>query len=281
MLYRMESRAGVLREYERWYQANAAHSGWPHIREFRAPERVHRWRVKMECGCNTEALTMGAEYPPTKGLPRGLRKDQRCASGNVFVVDAESSTPDRGEMAHWEGRLWCSGHDVPLPWREITEWVKRTEEGHVWTSEWKGKLEHHGPVDRWKVRLSCGLPTTNSTPVGWLPEHGFTRDPEKAEKIREKMDGKWEPGDFLLHWVEQDCPSPRPDKECIECAHLRPIVSYEPIGRLTWPGDTARPSPDAMKKQLDSAESRVHRLMAELEQAEQDAAKIRKELSDG
>lgn len=281
----MDDRAGALREYERWLDGQywmkqsilgdqERYGTWGDRYD---PELVHRWRVTLECGCTTEALTLGADHPPTEGLWQRLRHET-CASRQVFVVSCNSTTRYPEDMPLYEGRLWCADHDTPLPWREITEWIKRTEKGYTWTSATSGKLEHHGPCDRWAVRLSCGHRRNPLVPVGWLPEHGHKRDPEKAQKVRERMEGKWEPGDFLLHWIEQDCPDPMIDDDCNECAYERRIVSYEPIGRLTWPGDSARPSREALKHQLDSAQSRVHRLMAELADAEAAEAKIREEL---
>jgi hypothetical protein len=272
----MEDRAGVLREYERWRGSHP----WPDLHD---PELVQRWYVTLECGCDTEALTLGDDHPPTEGLSRGLRREEPCASRQVFVVDWHSHTIPKGDMPLWAGHFWCGGHDTACPWREVTEWTECTEERHTWTSSVAGKLEHHGPRDMWAVRLSCGHRTKESVPVGWLPEHGHRQDPGKARKLREhwaKVDNEDALGhyrDFLLPWVEDGCPEPQTGTDCNICANLRRVVSYEPIGLLTWPGDSARPSPEALARQLRSADARVDELTQQLADARVNAAKLRNE----
>ncbi len=221
------------------------------------------YSVTLECGCATEALTLGGDHPPTEGLSQALRREEPYASRQVFVIDWHSHTVPEGDMPLWAGHLWCGGHDTPCPWRQVAEWTECMEERHRWTSRVTGKLEHHGPRDVWSVRLSCGHRTKEFVPVGWLPEHGHRRDSEKAKKLREHW-ARVNDEDALGHyrhclqsWIEDGCPEPQTGTDCNMCANLRDMVSYEPIGPLTWPGDSARPSSEALARQLRSAEARV------------------------
>jgi hypothetical protein len=141
-----------------------------------------------------------------------------------------------------------------------------------------GETKPFGPKDKWAVRLSCGHRMTKYTAVGWLPEHGHKRDPEKAKAIREAYKDRGDPGGFLLPWAEDDCPVPFTHYDCHMCANLRPIVSYNPIGLLTWPGDSARPSRETLTQQLRSVEARADELTAQLADAQAAAAKLREEL---
>jgi hypothetical protein len=115
------------------------------------------------------------------------------------------------------------------------------------------------------------------------PRDQSLQDPRGGPKLREhwaKVDNEDALGhyrDFLLPWVEDGCPEPQTGTDCNICANLRRVVSYEPIGLLTWPGDSARPSPEALARQLRSADARVDELTQQLADARANAAKLRNE----
>jgi hypothetical protein len=93
----MRSRVEVLQEYQRYYAELLSLN--PNCRESiekrDAPERRHRWRVELDCGCTTEALTYGKEHPPTDGRSHRLFKGGlHSVSRNAFVIDAGSWTLD-------------------------------------------------------------------------------------------------------------------------------------------------------------------------------------------
>lgn len=58
----------------------------------------------------------------------------------------------------------------------------------------------------------------------------------------------------------------------------RRIAEYEFIGRLTWPGDSARPSRETLTRQLRTAEARVSNLAAQLAEAETEVKQLRGKL---
>jgi len=64
---------------------------------------------------------------------------------------------------------------------------------------------------------------------------------------------------------------------CADCVCARRIVSFEPIGPLTWPGDEERPSREVLTRKLTAAEEQTGELRARLAEAEGKARELRAE----
>jgi hypothetical protein len=159
-----------------------------------------------------------------------------------------------------------------LPWREITEWVERREQ----FSRRTGRL-----FAAWTVFLSCGHFNGHVvTDLDWRPKHGHRPTPEMVEKVRPLLD-KADLADSVREHIEQRLPGgwpkPQTGQDCAECVYLPRIVSFEPIGPLTWAGDDERPSREVLTRHLKAAEGHADKLRAQLAEAEAKAAELRRE----
>jgi len=130
--WRARPRTETLAEY-RTYYADLLRLN-PGKREFTetryAPDRRHRWKVTLDCGCITEALTCGEDHSPADGSSHRLCRGGGLASDHVFVIDpGPSRTP---------GRLLCAGHDDPA-----VTWNRRIVScEHFGRLTWPGDHEH-------------------------------------------------------------------------------------------------------------------------------------------
>lgn len=271
----MRERAEVLREYQDFYAELLRYNS--HLRESiekrDAPERRHRWRVVLDCGCATEALTYGEDHPPTDGpWIKALGNEQSGPAGDrTFVIDAGSHV-----LGTEPGYLWCSGYgtahgDQEHPWREIAKWVERRREGWTNGRHWAA----------WTVLLSCGhVDYYVFTDPDWRPEHGHRPDPEMAEKARRGL-ARPDLDDRSRRYFEPrlagEWPEPETGDECAACVCSRRIISFEPLGPLTWPGDSERPSREALTRRLSAAETEADELRERLAKAEAAAAELRVE----
>jgi hypothetical protein len=168
------------------------------------------------------------------------------------------------------GFLWCA-HGEHHPWREITRWAEREER---WSSR-TGKR-----YATWTVLLACGHFGRVVTDFDWRPEHGHRPQPQKAEKYREWLakPGGSDVGRLAMEAELLDgCPEPQTRDSCADCVCRRRIVSFKPMGPLTWPGDEERPSREVLTRQLTAAEKEPDKLRARLEEAEARASELRAE----
>jgi hypothetical protein len=264
-------RVEVLREYEDYYgdllTLNPAHRESIHKRD--VPEGCHRWLVELDCGCTTEALTYGEEHPPIDGTWIKALGDENTghSTARTFVVDAGSR-----RLGGAPGFLWCSGHgSQTFPWREVAKWLERHE-------RWSSKTGER--YASWTILLSCGHVDSIIADFGWQPEHGHKPQPELAEKMRLLLD-RDDVDDSLRQYIELRLPGgwPKPETgaECNDCVYLRRIVSFEPIGPLTWPGDDERPSREVLTRRLHAAEAKADRLREQLAEAEAMAEELKSE----
>jgi hypothetical protein len=271
------SRADVLREYEDFYAKLLALN--PRQRESieqrDAPEHRYRWRVKLECGCFTEALTQGEEHAPDDGTHSTLSMSAEPtgdASKLLFVVDAGCRSYDVDDSAvdlTYSGILWCSAHDEEPPVREIARWIKSKV-----TISKKGR--HYL---RWKVLLSCGhLDHALSNP-DWSPEQGHSRNVEMYEKYQEMINtGQLTPNYWHKARMINGCAmEPETHTGCFDCVYQRRIISYDPVGPLTWTGDPERPSRALLQRRLKDAEARRDQLQHDLAMAEAAETEARNE----
>lgn len=305
----------VLREYQKYYDTLLRLN--PGLRESMekrdAPECRYRWRVELDCGCSTEALTYSKEDPPTDGPSHRLfRGGLHSASRNAFVIDARATT-----RRMTPGYLRCAGHGKEsLPWRKIAEWMDRHEgfvppwpvdpaECEWWPSGPPGWWEKHGanssaelyervrdkeghPYAGWTVRLSCGHfeDAWYIDDLDWRPEHGHRPNPKEAQRRRRELEEKgskwseWLRSEYEARLAEEWLEPPSVE-DCHDCVWNRRMVSWKPIGRLTWKGDSARPSNAAVMRQLQDAEIRVAEAEEEFARARAAAAKLREKLRDG
>jgi hypothetical protein len=214
------------------------------------------------------------------------------------------------------GYLRCAGHGRErYPWRKITEWMDRGEgfvepwpadpgewiERGWWPSGPPGWWEKHGAKSSaelygrvrdkeghhyagWTVRLSCGH--LNEAwcirDLDWRPEHGHHPNPKEAERARRALKEK---GSKWPEWLRLEYEArlaegwlePPSVKDCHDCVWNRRMVSWKPIGRLTWKGDGAHPSRAAANRMLQDSEIRVLEAEEALARAKADAARLREE----
>lgn len=261
------SRALVLSEYERYYEELLRYNygeARDRIARRDAPANRYRWKVALECGCTTLALTRGLEHPPTDGTHRALNKEgsQGHASKLVFVVDAGHQAIDVDDQSinlTYAGLLWCAAHDDEAPMQEIVKWIKQT----LMTSR-SGE-----PFSGWKVLLSCGHLGGAISDPDWLPEYGHTHDRETEEKM---LQAQARGADVSLqmgwHMASGQWMEPRTHDDCWKCKCHRRIVSFEPLGPLTWPGDRVVTTKRAKQERLREAECRADELRSQLARVE-------------
>lgn len=326
----------MLQEYQRYYKEllrlnprdkqleeslRRASPSYLGLEEREAPERRYRWRVELDCGCVTEALTRGKEHEPTDGSSHQLFKGGLVsASRHAFVVDAGSRTfhrfGDTEVRTDTPGYLRCAGHGREHhPWRKITKWADRRE-GFVepwpadpadcwwWPKGPSGWWKKHGANSSeelyerrrdkeghtyagWSVLLSCGhlKHAWCIDDLDWRPEHGHKPNAKEAEHRRRALEEKgskwpeWMRSEYETRLAEGWLEPPSMD-DCNDCVWNRRMVSWKPIGRLTWKGDSAHPSRAAANRMLQDAEIRVAEAEEALARAKAIAARLREESQD-
>jgi hypothetical protein len=287
-LEKARPRRETLAEYEEYYARELSHR--QHLSDLDASHQF-RWKVELECGCITEALTEAEDKLPTDGhWNKVLGKEGSPVYAKTFVMSSSvvSMCAGRGDLSVFRplgccrtnGYLWCSGHDEhgSLPWREITRWIYRK-------SEQPARTDEHGTHDAyaiWAVELSCGHCASESAPVDWIPEYGHKLGPVKAARVKESLAKRSDPwlGRFLQ--VDDGCPTPSTKTDCADCVYLRRIVAYKPIGPLARPKPERKPrepkppSRAAMTRRINTAEANAAKLRRELAKAEEEAERLRK-----
>lgn len=221
--------------------------------------------------CSTEALTYGEDHPPGDGpwiTALGDKNTGHCSAW-TFVINADSHL-----LGMSPGVLWCSGHGTQsLPWQKITKWMER--------SELRSRTTGH-PFAAWTVLLSCGHANSHVvTDIAWRPEHGHTPTPDMVEKVRPLLDTD-DLADSVREYIEQRLPGgwpePQTGQDCAACAYSRRIISWQPIGPLTWPGDDERPSRAVLTRRIRAAEAQADQLREQLARAEAGADELRSKL---
>jgi hypothetical protein len=278
--------AEVLREYMDFHTRQLAlnPSLVEILKEKDAPERKYRWLVELDCRCITEALTAGEDRLPTTGVaPHRLGDHDKpihptYAQTYLMSHNNVRCTDDRvGECACFPpGLLWCSDHGEKLPWREITEWVKRRRER---PAHYTDNNKEMPATAEWLVKLSCGHRDTVFTEVNWIPEYGH-QEVDEVKPLRERLrrtttdEQRAEELEWTIRLIRH---SPPTERECNRCVYERRIVAQRLIGplpkqRQRRPRVVSEPSETTLKQ----AEARASRLRRELAQAEAEADRLRR-----
>lgn len=178
---------------------------------------IHRWRVKLECGCVHEVFVHGETH-----FPDSRREDPMT----------QSPLP--------AGEFWCSSEhdDVPKVYRDIVEWIEPTirefpadPEEPIYEgmdAETWAQVRHAEPHSSafWRVKLSCGHFYDHVvTDIEWKPEDGSAlTTPERALEIRRGLEELWvadsagwpEIGperDHVVKMLEMRWPRPEPEQQ--------------------------------------------------------------------
>jgi hypothetical protein len=289
-LAKARPRRETLAEYEEYYARELSHR--QHLSDLDASHQF-RWKVELECGCITEALTEAEGKLPTDGhWNKVLGQDGAPVYAKTFVMSsgAVAMCGGRGNVygqfrplgcCRPNGYLWCSGHDESdsLPWREITRWIYRKSEHPAEIDE---HGHHHDAFAIWAVELSCGHCASEGAPVDWIPEYGHKLDPERVERVKKMLAKHPDPWFENLSQVNDGCPTPNTKTDCNQCVYLRRIVAYKPIGQLARPRperkprESKPPSRAAMTRRINAAEANAAKLRRELAEAEEEAERLRK-----
>lgn len=176
------------------------------------------------------------------------------------------------------GLLWCSDHGEELPWREITEWVKRRRERPAHYTSNNNKMP---ATAEWLVQLSCGHPGTVFTEVNWIPEYGHRED-DGVKALRERLrhataDEQRAELEWTIRLIRN---SPPTESECNRCVYERRIIAQRLVGPLPkQPRRRPRAASEPSERTLKQAEARASRLRKELAQAEAEADQLRRTAS--
>lgn len=225
------------------------------------PDRVYRWRIRLDCGCITEALTFGNKHPAGQ---------RRCEH------DDDPLAPYRA-ISTWDERrevvLEADPVDPPSYWEDLDEAL------------WE-KMRHPEPrtCAFWRVTLACGHRTDAVAPgLSWQPADGPRLVPPKRlkEMIEEFEDHQSEPrteahgkvlDEHTARMLNQGWPSPQPETSCFECRSARFITAFQRVGCLRPAAKTASPTvtdSDGLQRKLQAAEAKVAKLRAQLGQFDQ------------
>jgi hypothetical protein len=121
----------------------------------------------------------------------------------------------------------------------------------------------------WKTQLECGHLGGGISDFDWLPEHGHTHDRETEEKMKlaqaRGADVSLQMGWHMTsgRWME-----PQTHDQCYKCKCHKRIVSFEPIGPLTWEGDRVMTTKRAKQERLQEAQCRADELRSQLARVE-------------
>ncbi|MBL1074470.1 hypothetical protein JK358_08675 [Nocardia sp. 2] len=239
----------------------------PSIRDFiekrDSPEHCYRWLVELDCGCVTDAVTVGHvaahvamdELRPSDCVFTRYLGESRSgvSTDNVLLFGYGVSWKHQ----NWsKGFAWCAGHVDNRPLREITEWVEREQRPGFYSQELERQLE---PFASWTVMLSCGhYESPVVTELDWRPEHGF------REQSGVARDGKL----------------PSSMKDCRHCVYMRRVTGARSIGPLARPKVSKPPQPPSRRtltRRLNAAEASARALREQLAQVEQETVRLRSE----
>jgi hypothetical protein len=225
------------------------------------PRDLYRWRVQLNCGCITEALTY-KEKQPTGQRP--------CPH------DDDPSSPYRA-ITSWDDRreveIEADPVDPPDYWADLDE--------ELWA-----RLRRPEPrtCAFWRVTLACGHHTDAVAPdLKWRPADGarLVRPERLREMIREFEELQAGPAshpsgklqdEHTARMLNQGWPSPQPEASCFECRSARFITAYRRVGWLAVAVDTGGKSGterDELQRKLHAAEAKAANLRAQLEQYDQ------------
>ena len=242
------------------------------------PDTMHRWRIKLDCGCITEVLTHGEDHAP---------------AGRQWLDYRSRALPT--------DQFLCRHDDAPPPpYRQITEWTTRRTitfpADPVDPPDWADKQtwatrRHDQPFTRasWTVTLSCGHSTDVLTDPAWKPADGPHRVTTKRQReMTAEFEEYWasypdeqneRDREHLRRLLAAGWPRPDPEQLCYLCPAARTIVAYQRVGPLVGPDPAPRPrrppSRETMRRTLRMFESEAQRLrdrLAELDAEEQTGA---------
>jgi len=214
------------------------------------PERPHRWRIRLSCGCIREVLTRGsgdqlyeAFYDPIsrRYLPRG---QVACCSDQTEAIHPYHFQ----QIVGWGARRERTYPADPV---EAPDYLADLDTEHdLWA-----ELRNAEPVTRavWDVELACGhFGETSAPSLDWQPGDG----PQTVSNERAAaMTAKWEelyattPTSLYdndearahrLRMLALGWPNPQPELDCWTCSYARKIEVIEYVGPLTGP---RRPAP--------------------------------------
>jgi hypothetical protein len=190
------------------------------------------------------------------------------------------------EYSNWDkGYAWCAGHGDDPPIRDIADWLERKERPSFYSKDSGREL---GPYAVWTVKLSCGHYDYHAiSGIDWQPEQGYTERTDVVTKIRDRLSSSDldEKTKKQLQWVLAfQGTEPQAKDDCPHCVYTRRVVGCRPIGPLAKPKPPGRskeppklPSRSTLTRRLNAAEANVARLLEQLKQAEQEAARLRED----
>ncbi|TDD59154.1 hypothetical protein E1263_15970 [Kribbella antibiotica] len=230
------------------------------------PNKLHRWRIKLDCGSVEECLTYGE--PPNKCPMRDT------LTGVPLPL----------------GQRLCKSHAAgPAPYRTIDDWLERSEvifppdpvepKYDLAPGIWQlMRKDYERTVAYWTVKLSCSHQTKVVTDLGWRPGDEPRTTAERQREMLEENEADRllnpEPDveeqmirDHLRRMLNDGWPSPSPEAQCSTCSYARWIVGYQ---SLDWLVPRPKPpNPRPPKREL---------LTNRLNKLEADAAELRREL---
>jgi hypothetical protein len=288
------SAAEALRLYKPYYEdlLRLNSSKREFIAKRDAPEQVFRWLVELDCGCVTDALTMGHRaahvpmdelYPSNCVFDRFLENGKSGASKQNVLLFAYGVS---WEYSNWsKGYAWCAGHGDDLPMRDIVAWLERKERPSFYSKDSGKEL---GPYAVWTVKLSCGHYDYHAiSGIDWQPEQGYAERADVVMKIRDRLASQDldEKARNQLEWaLAFQGSEPQAKDGCPYCVYMRRIVGCRPIGPLTKPKPPSRPkeppqppSRRTLTSLLNATEANVLKLREQLAQAELEAARLRED----
>jgi hypothetical protein len=274
--------AAILKLYRPFYEDRIRHmSSYRELdrtvledfRQREAPEQCYRWLIELDCGCITDAITIG-HNEPTECVDNTwhLRTGKNLiARDSIIQLHREWNSRYSNSR---KGYVQCSEHERIYPIREIAEWIEgKDNPGYVD----KDGIEHE-PYGAWTVKLSCGhYDVAVITPVGWKPGDDYA--PHDVTDIERRLasDGL---DDEIRAGLEESLVmleyTPPKRDQCWYCVWMRRIVAYRPVGPLVRPKPEPKPPSRAtLTRRMNAANANAARLRKELAEAEAEAVKLR------